>query len=249
MGTELYRFTTRLAGLNIEINSLHTRVMAMNRRFIVEQEPDIKLISTQAEIDIEKERYIKSNGYRNDPWDGFIELSSVLKSLCNEFVDHDIFMMHGAVIENDGSAYMFTAPSGTGKTTHILKWSDRLPDAVVVNGDKPFIRFPEDGSQPLACGSPWAGKENLYSNTMAPLKAIVLLERAENNHINQITFAEALPKLLQQVYFPDDTEKKRKVLRLMTNLNGSVSFWRFQCNNFKEDSFDVAYNALVRDQQ
>ena len=71
------------------------------------------------------------------------------------------------------------------------------------------------------------------------------MERCEDNHIEQISFAEAFPSLLQQFYRPDDEDKMRKTLRLMQYLNPEVSFWRFQCNNFMDDCFDVAYNALV----
>ena len=144
--------------------------------------------------------------------------------------------------------YIFSAASGTGKTTHICKWLRHLPKAFVVNGDKPFLKFKNDGTV-LACGSPWAGKENLYTNTMVPLKAIVLMERAEENHIEQISFAEAFPFLLQQIYRPINEEKMRKTLQMLQRLSLAVTFWRFQCNNYKDDCFDVIYNALVRDQK
>ncbi len=97
----------------------------------------------------------------------------------------------------------------------------------------------------MACGSPWGGKENYYINTMVPLKSIILMERAEDNCIEQISFAEAFPALLSQVFHPDDEDKTRKTLRLMQRLHPSVSFWRFRFNNYKDDCFDVAYNALV----
>ena len=139
---------------------------------------------------------------------------------------------------------MFTAPSGVGKTTHILKWLDHCPDAFVVNGDKPFILVPPDKGQPLVFGSPWSGKENMYTNTTVPLKSIILMERSEDNHIEQISFAEAFPSLFQQVYRPDEPEKMQMTLHLLQALTPSVSFWRFQCNNFKEECFQVAYSAL-----
>lgn len=100
----------------------------------------------------------------------------------------------------------------------------------------------------MVCGSPWAGKENMYTNAMVPLKSIILIERSEYNYIEQISFTEAFPFLLQQVFRPDEEEKARKTIRLMQHLHPAVSFWRFKCNNFKDDCFDVAYNALVRDQ-
>ena len=242
----MYQFTVRLAGLNIEINSLHARVMAICRKFTVDQKPDIKLVSNQLEVDKEKRKYIETVGYRNDPWDGFVELSSVLKSICTEFIDNDIFMMHGAVIADGLFSYLFTAPSGTGKTTHILKWIEHIPGAFVINGDKPFIKLSKEGSKPLACGSPWAGKENLYTNTMVPLKSIILMERAEENYIEEISFIEAFPALLQQTYHPDDEEKMRKTIRLLKRLYPAVTFWRFHFNNFRDDCFDVAYNALTK---
>ena len=244
----MYQFTIQLAGLNIEINSLHTRVMAINRRFITNEKPDFKLVSNQLEIDREKERYIQTVGYRNDPWDGFIELSSVLRSICIEIIDFGVIMMHGAAIANGQSSYLFTAPSGTGKTTHVLKWIKHIPDAFVVNGDKPFIKIPKDGSQPLACGSPWSGKENMYTNAMVPLKSIILMERAQDNYIEHISFIEAFPFLYQQIYHPDDEDKMRKTIHLIQHLNPAVTFWRFRFNNFKDDCFDVAYNALVKNQ-
>lgn len=172
----------------------------------------------------------------------------VLEKMAEALLTFDVLLMHGAVIALNGKAYMFTAVSGTGKTTHIMKWLEHCPDAFVVNGDKPFIRLNDDGTV-LACGSPWAGKENLYTNTMVPLKSIILMERAEDNHIERISFAEAFPKLLQQTYRPEDPDKMRKTLKLMQWLNPAVSFWRFQCNNFKDDCFDVAYNALVGQDQ
>ena len=69
------------------------------------------------------------------------------------------------------------------------------------------------------------------------------------NHIKQVSFAQAFPFLLQQVYRPDNEEKMRKTLRLTRRLNPAVSFWRFQRDNFKDDCFNVAYNALVKGQK
>ena len=48
--------------------------------------------------------------------------------------------MHGAVIRYKGKAYLFTAPSGTGKTTHIRQWLKKAEGTFVVNGDKPLIK-------------------------------------------------------------------------------------------------------------
>ena len=169
----------------------------------------------------------------------------MLKLISEELLSFDTLLMHGAVVAVDDAAYMFTAKSGTGKTTHIQSWLRNVEGAYVVNGDKPFIILRNADEPPLACGSPWAGKEKMQTNTMVPLKAIVLLERAEENRMERISFARAFPFLLQQVYCPEDPEKMKKALHLMQRLYPAVSIWRFQCNNFKDDCFQVAYKALT----
>ena len=197
-------------------------------------------IITQKELDIET--VFIDNGNKRS-----IENTVMCRKIAEELLNLNVFLMHGAAISLDNNTIIFTAPSGIGKTTHIQKWLDHFPDAFVVNGDKPFIKISHDNlSPPLACGSPWAGKENKYTNTMVPIKAIVCMERSEENHITEITFAQAFPFLLQQSYRPGDKDKMRKTLRLLQSLNGKVKFYRFKCNNFKDDCFEVAYNALVR---
>ena len=85
--------------------------------------------------------------------------------------------MHGAAIAFDGAAYLFTAPSGTGKTTHVRLWRQYLGSRVtVVNGDKPFLSLEPDGTVRV-WGSPWAGKERWQSPISVPLCGVCLLER------------------------------------------------------------------------
>ena len=129
----------------------------------------------------------------------------------------------------------------------MLKWIKNLRDATVVNGDKPYIRM--DGI-PLVCSSPWAGKEDYYSKACVPLKAIVLMERAEENSIREISFTEAFPGLFLQVNLfqvlqrLEDPEKVRRILEMLKQLEGRVRFYSFRCNNLKEDCFRVSYDAL-----
>ena len=152
--------------------------------------------------------------------------------------------MHGAVIAlDDQTSFMFTAKSGTGKTTHIRKWLENAPGAFVVNGDKPLIKIAD--TEAIAYGTPWCGKEHLNTNIGVPLRAIVLMERSEDNAIEEITFSQAFPTLLQQTYRPADADKMRKTLSLLSALNGKMKFYRFRFNNLKPDAFRVSYEALT----
>lgn len=240
----MYRFSVKIAGHVAGVESLHVRTKAICRDFITEEFPEFNIHLTQQDIDREREAFQTQYGDCT-LWDGSLEPIVLHAKISTKLIDYDCFMMHGVAVAYKNNAYIFTAKSGTGKSTHAIKWIKNAPGAIIINGDKPVITTSMDGKRPMACGTPWAGKENIYTNTMVPLKSIILMERAEENSIEQISVSEAFPAFFQQVFHPDDEGRMRKTLRLMQRLYTDVSFWRFRCNNFKEDCFDVAYNALV----
>ena len=233
----LNTINVKIAGHVCELRSEYRFSSSLYQEFRVKELPEYYITLTDADIDF-------SNLTHNPIANPRIKESNILRKFSDALLDYDTLLMHGAVVAIDNKSYIFTAPSCTGKSTHIRLWLEYLPTAFVVNGDKPFINFNKDGTI-LACGSPWAGKENMYTNTMVPLNSIIFMERADKNYIKHIPFSEAFPFLLQQVYRPEDKEKMQKVLRLMQRLDSKVSFYHFQCNNFKDDCFHVAYKALI----
>ena len=229
----------RIAGHVIEITSEYRISPTIYEDFRTKAKADACITINDEDID-----FTRANEYSLKTIQ--VKAPNVLRKISEALLEFDVLLMHGAVIALNDKAYLFTAPSGVGKTTHILNWMENLPNAFVVNGDKPFIKFSgATNKPPLACGSPWAGKENLFNNAMVPLKAIIFMERAEDNRIEQISFTDAFPSLIQQTYRPKDTDKMHKTLSLLQRLYPAVKFYRFQCNNFKNDCFKVAYDALV----
>ena len=226
----------------IEVESVYRYFSLLSERFLTEEPPEVSIRIKQEDIEQGKETYSRKNPKINIP-DKNVEVSAILRKVSEYLLKYNVVLMHGAAIALNNEAYIFTGRSGIGKTTHILKWIRNCPDAVVINGDKPFIKMSD---QPMVYGSPWSGKEEMHSNTAVPLKAVILMERSERNHMEPVSFIEAFPFLLQQIYRPADENMARKTLQLMKQLYPAVSFWRFQCNNFREDCYDVAYNALVR---
>lgn len=237
----MYQFTIHVAGLNIGIGSVWYRAMSRSKDYLTDAEPDFYVYSSTQEIEAARPGYIAMNN-ETDPLDRDIELSVLLAKIADKLVDYNKLLMHGTVVAIDDSAYMFTAPSGTGKSTHVYKWLKYVPGTYVVNGDKPFI---STGAQPMACGTPWAGKEHWQANTNVPLKAIVLMERSEENSIHEITFKEAFPRLLQQTHKPDDLTKLGKTLEMLRSLSPAVKFYRFKFNNRLSDAHAVSYQALT----
>ena len=92
----------------------------------------------------------------------------------------DGFQLHSSAVMLDGKAYLFSAPSGTGKSTHTEKWC-RLFGAKLLNDDKPALRC-QDGTW-MAYGTPWSGKHDLSEPVGVPLGGIAFLKRGEENRI------------------------------------------------------------------
>lgn len=174
--------------------------------------------------------------------DPYLETLAVYRKLAQLLVQDDILLMHGAVVAVDGQAYLFTAKSGTGKTTHTRLWMRQFGDrAVMVNGDKPLLHITSEGV--TVYGTPWDGKEHLSTNTSCPLKALCILTRSETNHIERISKKEALPMLCQQSYRPCSPIGAQKMLALVDRLGSSVPLYRLGCNMEPEAAL-VAYHGM-----
>ena len=237
--TEERHFCISLAGHTIAINSLYSEVFFLCQDFFCDGDPELYI--DVCENDILTER--SDAKQLNSRSDSYLETLVVYRKISEALLSFDTFLMHGAVISLDEQAYLFTADSGTGKTTHIKKWLENDKRTIVVNGDKPLIKV--DNDKILACGTPWNGKERMGTNIMVPLKSIVLMERAEENHIEMIQFGQAFPLLLQQTYRPNEGCLFRKTLSLLKRLNNQVLIYKFRFNNLKEDTFRIAYETLT----
>ena len=151
-------------------------------------------------------------------------------------------LMHGAVITYGEDAYMFTAPSGTGKSTHIALWQKHLKKGVdIVNGDKPILAV-ED--QVTVYGTPWGGKENWQKNRKAPLKALVLIEQAKENSIQRIPPNRYVPMLMQQVYLPEEERAATRTLELLDELTAQIPFYLLRCD-MSEEAVKCSFEELT----
>ena len=233
-------FCITVAGHTAAIYPRYGEIFSLCKEYLSNSEPEIFISVTDADLDFERNR----ENDCNISWsNSYLESLSILRKISESMLSFDTFLMHGAVIAINNEAFMFTANSGIGKTTHIKKWLDNIKTAYVVNGDKPLIRIA--GNQVIACGTPWCGKEKMGTNIMTPLKSIVLMERGDTNVINEISFGEAYVFLLHQTYMPSNHRLIVKTLELLSRLNGKVRFYKFVFNNLKDDAFLVSYNCLM----
>lgn len=240
MGKLSRHFNISIADLVIEINTVSLSTSLLCYDFICEGDPDLSVCVTSQDVEHEKELDKK---YRNKLNTGSYEAIAVYRKIVDAVIPLNMFLIHGAAIGVKNKAILFTAPSKTGKTTHIKKWLKNVDGAFAINGDKPLIRMTDSAA--IACGTPWAGSEQYCTDTQVPLTAIVIMERNEKNEIEEIAFKEAYPFLLKQTYLPKERDKAKKVLGYLNRLNGLVRFYRFRFNNFAEDCLQVAYDAIV----
>lgn len=252
-------FIAKIAGITYSIKPVFSSTRYFCNDFLSDGIPDVCIEITEDDIKQEVQRgkvfFFTCEEFIGGSQDRRV-FSKTINENCIETVvlhrkiieaslNFNIVFMHGAAISINNRAILFTAPSATGKTTHIMKWMKKADNVSIINGDKPFIKI-EDTSA-FACGTPWRGKEDLGGKEIVPLTDIVIMERSDSNHIEIIPFGEAYPFLLQQTYIPEDAVKATSTLGLLSKLYDKVRVFRFHFNNFKDDCFDVAYNALVGD--
>ncbi len=229
MTTGCYLF----ADLGVQISSIYPDIHMLCKDYAWEGEPDIRVEITQERIDYERMKSAHQAEKMGVPHYDFpptyLETLAVYRALAEELPAYDRMLIHGSALALDGQAVLFTAPSGTGKSTHSRLWREQFGDRVVmINDDKPLMHIAPE--QVTVYGTPWDGKHHLSCNGSAPLKAICFLERAQENIITKLTAAEAYTLLLQQCYRPKDKEQMVKTMELLGILSATVGLYRLQCN-------------------
>lgn len=139
----------------------------------------------------------------------------------------EALLMHASAISYKECGIVFTAPSGTGKTTQAELWQ-KYRNAVILNGDKVFLKQETDGIH--AWGSPWKGSSSYAENISVPLKAIVVLEQAEENSIRKLNGLEMLEKVIPNIFLPQwDMKCENAVLNFLNQVLQKIDIYLLQC--------------------
>lgn len=164
----------------------------------------------------------------------------------NALIEFDGFLLHSSAVVYNGRAYLFSAPCGTGKSTHTQLWLKRFDGAYILNDDKPAIRW--NGSGFIVSGTPFSGKSDLNVNASVPLGGICALERGEKNSIEVIGAEEALFRIMNQTVRPNDERRMEKLLSLLDRLISVQPIYKLHCN-MDIEAAEVAYNAMKGDNE
>ena len=223
-----------IAGLRIRMDSFgRTVTQAEPYRVTEPGEPDIVITSDPEQLQ-EKQPHLSLDD---------CEYLSTGGSFYNQLLNFNGMMVHASAIVMDGRAYLFSAPCGTGKSTHTALWRKVFGEdrAQILNDDKPALRL-EDGVW-YAYGTPWSGKTDQNINVRAPLAGIAMIQRGQENRITPFGGSKAVFALLDQTGRPFNGRMRAKILELLDALLSKVPVWKLECN-MDPEAAKVAYEAM-----
>ena len=239
-------FTMEIAGLVTRVQPMFVTTREYCRDYLSDIDADFFVEVTEEDLAYEQkmlDQEAVEEGLKFRKFSGpFLERASIQRKIAYELLKRDTVLLHGSTVGVDGYAYLFTAPCGTGKSTHTRLWREVFGSrAVMVNDDKTFLRITPSGV--LAFGSPWSGKHGLATNICLPLRGICFLSRGKENVIQPELPEEAMPEMLHQCLIPEDAAGANQAHELLERLAQVVPLWKLECTKDQEAAH-VSYRAM-----
>lgn len=237
----------KLAGIPIEIHTLFDS-LRNTELYETDEKPAFTVKTNERDIAAERQKSMAEAAYEGIVYPGYspaeLENTAVYRKIAAKLPEYDAFVFHGSAVAVGDRAYLFTAKSGTGKTTHTNLWLKTIPGSYVVNGDKPILRI-FDG-KPYVCGTPWMGKEGYGCNATVLLSALCFLNRGDKNSIEKTDFGKIFPRLIGQSYRPENGELLVKTIKCLEIIGHSVPMYELFCN-MDDEAATVAFNGMLEE--
>lgn len=239
-------FVIEIAGAAIMVQPMFASTREYCKKYLTDKEYYFRVEVTCDDLAFEQaqlERNAMEQGIRPRKFpEPFLERATILRKTAEYLLQNGTLLLHGSTVAMDGRGYLFTAPCGTGKSTHTRLWRQVFGEkAVMINDDKAFLRSTEDGI--LACGSPWSGKHGLDSNIQVPLQGICVIGRGAENSIVQISRDDVFSILQDQLLGYKEETDLDLADGLLHRLLSQVPVWKLTCNMDPEAAY-VSYGAM-----
>ena len=199
--------------------------------------------------DLPAEIILRQEDFRPNAWQGLTGDAYVYCESGSHFhfhlLRHGGMMLHASAVVVEDRAYLFSAPSGTGKSTHTRLWQQIFGEkAQVINDDKPALRC-IDGTW-YAYGTPWCGKDGINVNRRVKLAGICFLKQAPHNRIRRLTSQEAVQKIIWQTMRRFKlTENLDRMLTQVDNLVRRIPVYELE-NLPEPEAARLSYEAMRR---
>ncbi|MGN0181966.1 MAG: hypothetical protein ACI4DP_06100 [Candidatus Ornithomonoglobus sp.] len=225
-----------IAGIIVDMNVRYPRLRNQSRAYEYHGDRE-----TNVQIRLDDEFY-QQRLIENPHLDyEMIEYIWMGSEFYNALVHFNGMLLHSSCVVYNGEAYLFSAPCGTGKSTHTQIWLKRFPGAYILNDDKPAIRLTDKGV--YAFGTPFSGKTSQNVNAYAPIKGICVIGRDTTNHIEPIESDDALFNIMNQTVRPVGEEEMGKMLTTLDTVLKQVPVYRLYCN-MELEAAEVSYNGM-----
>ncbi len=157
---------------------------------------------------------------------------------------HEGIFLHASCVVYRDYAYLFSASSGVGKSTHTSIWCKILKGAFILNDDKPALKF--DGNTLYAYGTPFSGKTNQNINARYPVTGVAFINQSPINEIKKMTSKEALIHFINQTMTPHDEGRYDLMVQTLERILATIPFYTLSVN-MDDDAALIAYHTMKID--
>ncbi|MDY3030864.1 MAG: hypothetical protein SOS24_03760 [Clostridia bacterium] len=229
-----------IAGINVDMEPKYPRTLRQSEAYRVNDDAAADIRIRMSDEFLQQRQ--NENPHLTIEDCEYIWMGSEFYELMPEFGG---LLLHSSAVVYNGEGFLFSAPCGTGKSTHTQLWLKRFEGSYILNDDKPAIRITKNGF--YVYGTPFSGKTDLNVNAGVPLKGICILERGEKNRIEKVPPEEALFGILNQTARPVAEERMDKLLTILDKLIKAVPVYRLHCN-MELEAAEVSYRGMTENQ-
>lgn len=232
-------FKIKLADMIIAVDNKYDYIEKMCSDYISDEDAEeLKISVTDEEIKAETD----GGGWGDE----YLESLAVYRKIAEHVIGRSGFLMHGVLLDADGTGIAFLAKSGTGKSTHAALWQRMLGKRCeIINGDKPIVRIGTDG-RVYAYGTPWCGKEGIHQNKKIELKKVCFIERSSENSVMSVPENDVLKRLMSQIYMPKNGMQLVKTLDTVNSFIKNTEFYIIRCNK-DISAAETAYKGIFKE--
>lgn len=225
-----------IAGVIVEMNPMFDRTISQAKPYLTTSlnNPDISIELSIEKLEEIKKRYNHLNLEE-------IEYIFLGQLFYRHILKYNGILLHSSCVVKDKQAYLFSAPSGTGKSTHTNLWLEEFKDAYILNDDKPAIIYKDNTL--YAAGTPFSGKHDISKNLLVPIKGICFIERSSNNWIKEISSKQAIFEILNQTERIPYENDMTLILSHIENIVKNTKIYKMGCN-ISIDAVYTSYNKM-----
>lgn len=209
-----------IAGLKVSMDIRSDMMTSRSEKYLCDfsGEPDIVIPYREDRINALQKHYPKSTVNE-------FEYICTHVDFYTSIIKYKGFMLHSSAVSYGGKAYLFTADSGTGKSTHTSLWADNIKGAEILNDDKPAVRI-IDG-EAMAFGTPWSGKTEQNVNKGVKVGAVAVLKRGTVCSICEADGKTIALNLLRQTMNSPEEGGTELLLDTLNEFSGLVPIYDF----------------------